>query len=113
MNSVDRSIPPSRFHADIHSAQTWQDLEVICSRMDAAYLQGRVAFCTVEGLCKLVSQRASELTSYGMVSAADLVDRSPQCDCCGSSTWRDNGGQIICVICHPDPFSGLQRRQAA
>ncbi len=114
MNSVDRSqIPTSRFRADIHSALTWQDLEVVCTRMDTACLQGEIAFCAIEELCQLVSQRASELTRYRTVSAADLIDKNPGCDCCGSSAWRDNRGQAICAVCHPDPLSSLQRRQAA
>lgn len=114
MNSVDRSqIPTSRFHADIHSALNWRDLEGICTRMDAACLEGKIEFHTIKDLCQLVAQRASELTQYSAVPAADFIDKRPQCDCCGSSALRDNGGQVVCEICHPDPLSGLQRRQAA
>ena len=114
MNSVDRSqIHPSRFRADIHSALTWQDLEGVCDRMNTACLQGKIELHIIEEMCQLISQRASEMIKFRTVMAADLIEKSPQCDCCGSSSWRDNCGQVICEICHPDPLSGLQRRQAA
>ena len=100
------------FRADIYRAQSWRDLEKICTRMDRSCLRAASALPALQELCELVSQRANALAQYELVPSAELIETVPSCDCCGAVNWRDSGGQTVCAICHPDPRSTLQRRAA-
>lgn len=97
----------------IDQAQTWRELEDVCSTLDRAFLTGRITLSSLETLCASLVQKSRTISTCSTLSAADLVEQIGQCDCCGSSALRDNGGQVVCSVCHPDPHRTAQRRRAA
>ncbi len=101
------------YQTRIDAAQTWHDLEDVCSVLDSAFLTGQMTLSSLEVLCASLTQKARTLPTYHTLSAADLVEQIDQCDCCGSTAFRDNGGQVVCSVCHPDPHRTAQCRRAA
>ncbi len=104
--------PQRTLNERIGQAITWRSLENICVDIDAAFLGGNLTHEGLESLCQFVSHRARSIDEPTGSATVSLRDVS-QCDCCGSAERRDNGGQMICAICHPDPLRHRPQRRAA